>query len=344
LPEKRRSPKPGHQVVLEGVRTNNLKNITVAFPLGLFICVTGVSGAGKSSLVRQTLVPALRRALGQAAPPPGPLRRIRGAEQLDKVIEIDQSPIGRTPRSTPATYIGVFDQIRRVFADLRESRERGYKPGRFSFNVRGGRCETCQGQGQQRIEMTFLPDLFVPCPSCQGRRFNDQTLEIRYRGKNIADVLEMRVEEAIDLFQNFPGISHRLRTLRDVGLGYLTLGQPSPTLSGGEAQRIKLAAELGKRSTGKSLYVFDEPTIGLHADEIRKLLDVLNRLVELGNTVVVIEHHLDVIKTADWVIDLGPEGGHQGGRVVAVGPPEAIAACPESLTGQFLRPVLGGGR
>jgi excinuclease ABC subunit A len=340
LPSRRRQPKKGHAVVLEGVCTNNLKDITVTFPLGLFICVTGVSGAGKSSLVSQTLVPAIRQVHGQVGAKPGPFRRLRGAEKIDKVIEIDQTPIGRTPRSTPATYIGVFDQIRRVFAELRESRERGYKPGRFSFNVRGGRCETCQGQGQQRIEMTFLPDLYVPCPTCQGRRFNEQTLEIRYRGKNIAEVLEMRVEEAMELFENFPSIRRRLSTLRDVGLGYLTLGQPSPTLSGGEAQRTKLAAELGKISSGKSLYVFDEPTIGLHAEEIRKLLDVLNRLVDMGNTVIVIEHHLDVIKTADWVIDLGPEGGENGGRVVAVGPPEVIAACPESLTGQFLKEVL----
>lgn len=340
LPARRRQPKRGHALVLEGVCTNNLKNIKVVFPLGLFICVTGVSGAGKSSLVSQTLVPAIRQIHGQAGEKPGPFRRLRGAEKIDKVVEIDQTPIGRTPRSTPATYIGVFDQIRRVFAELREARERGYKPGRFSFNVRGGRCETCEGQGQERIEMTFLPDLYVPCPTCHGRRFNEQTLEIRYRGKNIADVLEMRVEEAMELFENFPAIRRRLSTLRDVGLGYLTLGQPSPTLSGGEAQRTKLAAELGKLSSGKSLYVFDEPTIGLHAEEIRKLLDVLNRLVEMGNTVIVIEHHLDVIKTADWVIDLGPEGGANGGWVVAVGPPELIAACPESLTGQYLKEVL----
>lgn len=341
VPANRRIPRRGHAIVLEGVRTNNLKNISVRFPLGLLICVTGVSGAGKSSLVSQTLVPALRHKLGAGGPKPGPFRKLKGAELVDKVIEIDQSPIGRTPRSTPATYVGVFDQIRRIFADLRESRERGYKPGRFSFNVRGGRCETCEGQGQQRIEMNFLPDLYVPCPSCQGKRFNEQTLEIRYRGKSIADVLEMRVEEAIELFENFPAVRRRLVTLRDVGLGYITLGQPSPTLSGGEAQRTKLAAELGKVSSGKSLYILDEPTIGLHAEEIRKLLDVLNQLVDLGNTVIVIEHHLDIIKTADWVIDLGPEGGDRGGELVAEGPPEAIAACERSLTGQFLRQVLG---
>lgn len=340
VPKKRRPPRRGHAIVLEGVRTNNLKNISVRFPLGLLICVTGVSGAGKSSLVSQTLVPAIRHKHGVGGLRPGPFRKLRGAELVDKVVEIDQSPIGRTPRSTPATYVGVFDHIRRIFAEVRESRERGYKPGRFSFNVRGGRCETCEGQGQQRIEMNFLPDLYVPCPSCQGKRFNEQTLEIRYRGKNIADVLEMRVEEAIELFENIPAVRRRLMTLRDVGLGYLTLGQPSPTLSGGEAQRTKLAAELGKVSTGKSLYVLDEPTIGLHAEEIRKLLDVLNQLVDLGNTVIVIEHHLDIIKTADWVIDLGPEGGDRGGEVVAEGPPEAIAACPTSLTGQFLREVL----
>ncbi len=340
LPRQRRSVSAQYRIRLEGVRTNNLKNITVDFPLGVFICVTGVSGAGKSSLISETLARALRRHLGLGGPKPGPYRAIRGADKIDKVVEIDPSPIGRTPRSTPATYIGVFDHIRRVFAGLRESRERGYKPGRFSFNVRGGRCEACEGHGQQCIEMTFLPDLYVSCPACQGKRFNPQTLEVTYRGKSIADILEMSVEEAIKEFQNFPIIQRLLRTMQDVGLGYLTLGQASPTLSGGEAQRIKLAAELSRVSTGRTLYILDEPTIGLHSDDIRKLLQVLNRLVDAGNTVIIIEHHLDVIKTADWIIDLGPEGGDRGGYLLAAGRPEELASLPDNLTGRFLRSCL----
>ncbi|HIQ19985.1 MAG TPA: excinuclease ABC subunit UvrA [Planctomycetes bacterium] len=340
VPARRRRAAARRWLTMEGVRTNNLKDITVRFPLGLFICVTGVSGSGKSSLLSQTLVPAITRRLGGMGPKPGPYRRLRGADQVEKVVEVDQSPIGRTPRSNPATYTGVFDEIRKLFAQTREARQRGYKPGRFSFNVKGGRCETCQGHGQQKIEMNFLPDLFVTCPDCGGKRFNRQTLEVRYRDRSIADVLEMQVDEAVEFFQNFPAIARLLGSLQDVGLGYLSLGQPSTTLSGGEAQRIKLSAELSRVNTGRTLYVLDEPTTGLHFDDIQKLLDVLNRLVDLGNTVIVIEHNLDVIKTADWIVDLGPEGGQAGGYVVAAGTPEQIAALEDNHTGRFLRHVL----
>ncbi len=340
VPERRRPPAPDQMLTLLGVRTHNLKNITVSFPLGLFVVVTGVSGSGKSSLVTDTLVPALRRKLGIRTVMPGPHRRLVGADKVDRVIEVEQTPIGRTPRSNPATYVGVWDHIRKLFAQTKEARLRGFTASRFSTNVPGGRCETCKGLGVQRIEMQFLPDVFVTCEACRGRRFNQSTLSVRFQGKSIADVLDMTVEEALEFFRNQPQIARILSTLRDIGLGYITLGQPSTTVSGGEAQRIKLAYELSKRSTGRTVYVLDEPTTGLHFADIRRLLDVLHQLVEQGNTVIVIEHNLDVIKCADWIIDLGPEGGEQGGQVVAVGPPEAIAANPASWTGQALRRVI----
>ena len=299
-----------------------------------------MSGSGKSSLLSETLARALVRRLGGIAAKPGPHTRLRGISQIDKVVQIDQSPIGRTPRSNPATYTGTFDEVRKVFAGTRDARRQGYKAGRFSFNVKGGRCEQCQGQGQQKIEMNFLPDLYVTCPVCEGKRFNRQTLKIRYRDRSIADVLEMRVDDAAQFFENFPVIARLVKSLQEVGLGYLSLGQPSTTLSGGEAQRIKLATELGRVETGKTLYILDEPTTGLHFDDIKKLLLVLGRLVDRGNTVVVIEHNLDVIKTADWIIDLGPEGGQSGGEVVATGTPEQIAAIDGNHTGRFLRAVL----
>jgi len=340
VPQQRRQPNPKRMITLEGICTNNLKNITVRFPLGLFICVTGVSGSGKSSLLEQTLAPALLRHLGAAASKPGPFDRLRGVQHIEKVIPIDQSPIGRSPRSNPATYTGVFDEIRKVFAQTRLARQRGYTPSRFSFNLPGGRCEQCQGQGQQRIEMNFLPDLYVTCPACQGRRFNPATLEVLYKDRSIAEVLDMRVEEAKQFFENFPAIVRILSCLEEVGLGYLTLGQSSLQLSGGEAQRVKLAAELSRVESGRNLYILDEPTTGLHFDDVRRLLDVLNRLVDRGNTVIVIEHHLDVIKSADWIIDLGPEGGEGGGYLLAEGPPEQIASLEHNATGQFLRSVL----
>jgi excinuclease ABC subunit A len=342
LPEGRRRIAASRSITIEGAETNNLKNVTARFPLSALVCVTGVSGSGKSSLVDETLARALVRRLGGIAPKPGPFASLRGASQIDKVVEIDQSPIGRTPRSNPATFTGAFDEIRRVFAQTRQARERGYKVGRFSFNIKGGRCEQCQGQGQRKIEMNFLPDLYVTCPVCDGRRFNRETLEVLYRGRSIADVLEMRVDEAAEFFANFPAIARLLGSLQEVGLGYVTLGQSSTTLSGGEAQRIKLATELGRVDTGKTLYILDEPTTGLHFDDIKKLLLVLGRLVDLGNSVLVIEHHLDVIKTADWIIDLGPGGGAEGGRVVATGTPEQIAALDDNCTGHYLRAVLDG--
>ncbi len=341
-PPRRRRTAKSRAVTLEGAATNNLKNVTVHFPLSAFVCVTGVSGSGKSSLLNETLAPALVRRLGGPAPKPGPHRGLRGVQQIDKMVEVDQTPIGRTPRSNPGTYTGVFDEIRKVFAGTRDARQRGYKAGRFSFNVKGGRCEECQGQGLKRIEMNFLPDLYVVCPVCRGSRFNRQTLAVRYKHKNIADVLEMCIDEAADFFENFPTIARLFDSLRQVGLGYLTLGQPSTTLSGGEAQRIKLATELSRVGTGKTFYLLDEPTTGLHFDDIKRLLAVLHRLVDLGNTVVVIEHHLDVIKTADWIIDLGPEGGECGGHLVAAGTPEQVAAMDDNHTGRFLRTVLGG--
>jgi excinuclease ABC subunit A len=340
VPTQRRRTTKTHALTLEGVSTHNLQAIDVRFPLGVFVCVTGVSGSGKSSLVNETLAPALIRRLGGVAPRPGPFRSLRGANQIDKVILVDQSPIGRTPRSTPATYLGVFDEIRNVFAQTREAKQRGYHANRFSFNAKGGRCEECQGHGVKKIEMNFLPDLYVTCNVCDGTRFNRQTLEVRYRGSSIADVMTLSVDTATAFFESFPTIHRLLLGLQDVGLGYLALGQPSNTLSGGEAQRIKLAAELTRVDTGQTLYLLDEPTTGLHFDDIRRLLGVLGRLVDRGNTVIVIEHNLDVIKCADWIIDLGPGGGQAGGQLVAVGPPEVITACAASHTGQFLRRVL----
>jgi excinuclease ABC subunit A len=313
----------------------------VDIPLGRFVCVTGVSGSGQSTLVEEVLLRALQQKVNRSRVVPGKHRKLTGWEQVDKVIEIDQSPIGRTPRSNPATYIGVFDHIRTLFSQLPEARIRGYKPGRFSFNVRGGRCENCAGDGQIKIEMHFLPDVYVTCEVCKGHRYNRETLEVKYRGRTIADVLAMSVGEALEFFENFPVIARHLQTVADVGLGYVRLGQPAPTLSGGEAQRVKLASELSKRATGRTFYMLDEPTTGLHFDDISKLLSVLERLVQAGNTVVVIEHTLDVVKTADWVIDLGPEGGGAGGQIVAAGSPEEIAAHPTSYTGAFLAPILG---
>jgi excinuclease ABC subunit A len=339
VPATRRKPS-GNWLTVLGASEHNLKNIDVKIPLGVFVCVTGVSGSGKSTLVNDILYRRLAQDLNGARTLPGRHRDILGKEHLDKVIAIDQSPIGRTPRSNPATYTGAFDPIREVFSLTPEARMRGYKPGRFSFNVRGGRCEACRGDGILKIEMHFLPDVYVPCEVCKGKRYNRETLEVKYKGKSIADVLEMTVSEALQFFANIPRIKAKLQTLYDVGLGYIRLGQPATTLSGGEAQRVKLATELSRRSNGRTLYILDEPTTGLHFYDIEKLLQVLQRLVDAGDTVLVIEHNLDVIKCADYVIDLGPEGGEGGGRVVACGTPEEVAACPESYTGQFLRRVL----
>ena len=339
VPESRRSPN-GKFIQVLGASANNLKDLDVTFPLGLLTVITGVSGSGKSTLVNDILYRALAQKLYRSSEPPGAHRELLGIEHIDKVIEIDQAPIGRTPRSNPATYTGVFAPIRELFAMLPESRERGYRPGRFSFNVKGGRCEACQGDGLRRIEMNFLPDVYVMCEVCRGRRYNSETLAVRYKGHSISDVLNLPISEALKLLENIPQIQQKLSTLVEVGLGYVTLGQSATTLSGGEAQRIKLARELSKRQTGRTLYILDEPTTGLHFDDVRKLLDVLQRLVALGNTVLIIEHHLDVIKQADWVIDLGPEGGESGGRVVAQGPPEQIARTKKSYTGQALARVL----
>jgi excinuclease ABC subunit A len=340
-PEIRRKPASGRWLRLEGAREHNLKRIDVGFPLGLLICVTGVSGSGKSTLVQDVLLRALMQKVYRSRLLPGKHRRITGWEGIDKVIDIDQSPIGRTPRSNPATYTGVFDHVRSLFSQTPEARVRGYLPGRFSFNVRGGRCENCAGDGQIKIEMHFLPDVYVTCEVCKGRRYNRETLEVKYKNRSIADVLAMSVDEGLEFFRNIPPIARHLQTLSDVGLGYVKLGQPAPTLSGGEAQRVKLSSELQKRATGNTFYVLDEPTTGLHFEDIRKLLTVLERLAAAGNTVVVIEHNLDVIKTADWIIDLGPEGGDAGGEVVAAGPPEDVARHPTSHTGRFLADVLG---
>jgi len=336
VPDRRRKVLKGNAITIYGAREHNLKNINVKIPLGVFVCVTGVSGSGKSTLVSEILHRALMRRLYGSKEKPGDHDRVSGTEKIDKVIEIDQSPIGRTPRSNPATYTNLLDLIRQLFARIREAKIRGYKPGRFSFNVKGGRCEACQGQGTKKIEMHFLPDIYVICEECKGKRFNRETLEIRYKARNIAEVLDMTVEEALKFFENFPKIKHILETLNDVGLGYIQLGQSSTTLSGGEAQRIKLAAELGKASTGNTFYILDEPTTGLHFADIHRLLHVLNRLTDLGNTVLVIEHNLDVIKCADWIIDLGPEGGDRGGEIVVEGTPEDVTRHPTSYTGQFL--------
>jgi excinuclease ABC subunit A len=338
VPRRRRRP-DGH-VLIEGASQHNLKGVDVKIPLGVFACVTGVSGSGKSTLVNEILYKAVANRLHRVKQRPGAHRRISGLEALDKVISVDQSPIGRTPRSNPATYIGLFDQIRELFSKTQEARARGYKPGRFSFNVKGGRCEVCRGDGQIKIEMHFLPDVYVPCEQCHGKRYNRETLEIRFKGRNIADVLEMPVEEAVEFFAHIPKIRRRLEALNDVGLGYIRLGQPATTLSGGEAQRVKLASELSKVATGRTLYILDEPTTGLHFADIQRLLEVLQRLVDAGNTVVVIEHNLDVIKTADRLIDMGPEGGEEGGYVVATGTPEQVAATEGSHTGEYLRALV----
>ena len=340
VPKKRRRIVKTRSLTIDGVTTNNLKSVTATFPLGTLICVTGVSGSGKSSLLNETLVPALQRRLNGGGPKPGGHTSLRGASRIDKLIQIDQTPIGRSPRSNPATYCGVFDEIRKVFAHSKDAKRHGYKAGRFSFNVAGGRCEACQGQGIQKIEMHFLPDMYAVCPVCEGKRFNRQTLEIKYKDKSIADVLDMPVDEAMVFFEHYPSIFRILEGLHKVGLGYLPLGQASTTLSGGEAQRIKLAAELARVETGSTLYVLDEPTCGLHSGDIRQLLEVLQHLVELGNTVIVIEHNLDVVKTADWVIDLGPEGGDGGGEITFAGTPEQIAAEPNNHTGRFLKSYL----
>ncbi len=340
VPAHRRRIAKARSLVLEGVATNNLKNVTATFPLSALVCVTGVSGSGKSSLINETLAHAVIRKLGGIAPKPGPHASLRGTRQVDKVIEIDQSPIGRTPRSNPATYAGVFDEIRKVFTATRDAKQRGFRASRFSFNVKGGRCEACQGQGVAKIEMNFLPDLYVACHECDGKRFNRQTLQVKYRGHSIADVLDLSIAEAATFFENISAIARLLNSLKEVGLGYLRLGQPSTTLSGGEAQRVKLATQLARVDTGKTLYLLDEPTTGLHFDDIRLLLDVLNQLVDRGNTVIVIEHNLDVIKTADWIIDLGPEGGERGGQILATGTPETIAALTDNHTGNYLAPRL----
>jgi len=344
IPVPRRRRRPSGYIEIEGAAQHNLREIDVKVPLGVSSCVTGVSGSGKSTLVNEVLFKAVANRLHRAKQRPGAHRRIRGLEQIDKIINIDQSPIGRTPRSNPATYIGLFDHIRELFSKTQEARARGYKPGRFSFNVKGGRCEVCRGDGQIKIEMHFLPDVYVPCEQCHGKRYNRETLEVRFKGRTIADVLEMPVEEALDFFRHIPKIKRRLQALNDVGLDYIRLGQPATTLSGGEAQRVKLASELCKVATGRTLYILDEPTTGLHFADVQRLLEMLDRLVEGGNTVVVIEHNLDVIKTADRIIDLGPEGGEEGGLVVAQGTPEQVAAAEGSHTGSFLARIVAPAR
>jgi excinuclease ABC subunit A len=338
IPATRR--KPTGWLTVKGAAENNLKNIDVKFPLGVFTCVTGVSGSGKSSLVNEILYKYLAKKLNRARTIPGKFTKIEGVEQLDKVIDIDQSPIGRTPRSNPATYTGVFDQIRDLFASTMDAKAKGYTKGRFSFNVKGGRCEACGGDGIVKIEMHFLPDVYVPCEVCQGKRYNRETLDVKYKGKSIYDVLDMTVEEALKFFEPVPSIKRKIETLNDVGLSYVKLGQPSTTLSGGEAQRIKLATELSRRSTGKTIYILDEPTTGLHFADVQKLIEILQRLADGGNTVIVIEHNLDVIKTADYIIDIGPEGGDGGGTVIAKGTPEDIAKDKNSYTGYYVKKML----
>ncbi len=339
VPSKRRKAKPV-SITIKGAKENNLKNLDVKIPLGVFTCVTGVSGSGKSSLINEILYKNLAKKLYGSSEKGGKCKEILGTENIDKIINIDQSPIGRTPRSNPATYTGVFDFIRDIFANTNEAKLRGYQKGRFSFNVAGGRCEACQGDGVLKIEMHFLPDVYVPCEVCKGKRYNKETLEVKYKGKSISDILEMTVEEALEFFENVPKIKQKIQTLYDVGLGYIKLGQPSTTLSGGEAQRIKLATELSKRPTGKTLYILDEPTTGLHIADVHRLVDILQRLVDTGNTIVVIEHNLDLIKTADYIIDLGPEGGDNGGEIVTTGTPEQIIKNDRSYTGKFLKKYL----
>ena len=338
MPKVRKTPTGFIKIV--GARQNNLKNIDVEIPLGVLTCVTGVSGSGKSSLINEILYKSLAKTLNRARTIPGDHDRIEGTDQLDKIINIDQSPIGRTPRSNPATYTGVFDAIRDLFAATADAKARGYSKGRFSFNVKGGRCEACSGDGIIKIEMNFLPDVYVPCEVCEGRRYNRETLEVKYKGKSIYDVLNMTVEEAVKFFEHVPSIRRKIETLNDVGLSYIKLGQPSTQLSGGEAQRVKLATELSRRSTGKTIYILDEPTTGLHFADVHKLIEILQRLSDGGNTVVVIEHNLDVIKTADYIIDIGPEGGDGGGTVIARGTPEEVAESPISYTGKYIKKYL----
>jgi len=340
VPDKRTPPDAERHITVVGATGNNLQSVDASIPLGLMTCVTGVSGSGKSTLINDTLYKAVSEELNRASRNPAPHKEIRGLEQIDRVIDISQSPIGRTPRSNPATYSGLFTPIRELFAGTQESRSRGYMPGRFSFNVKGGRCEACQGDGVIKVEMHFLPDVYVPCDVCRGQRYNRETLEIRYKGRNIHEVLDMTVEDAADFFRNVPVVARKLQTLMDVGLTYIRLGQNATTLSGGEAQRVKLAKELSKRDTGNTLYILDEPTTGLHFHDIEQLLGVLHRLRDHGNTIVVIEHNLDVIKTADWIIDLGPEGGDGGGRIIATGTPEQVASTRGSYTGEFLKPLV----
>jgi excinuclease ABC subunit A len=341
IPRTRRAPDPKRLLRVTGATANNLKNVTAEFPLGLMTCVTGVSGSGKSTLINDTLFRAVATQLNHASPGTAHFDRIEGLDYIDRVIEIDQSPIGRTPRSNPATYTGLFAPIREIYSAVPEARARGYEAGRFSFNVKGGRCEACQGDGVIKVEMHFLADVYVPCDVCKGKRYNRETLEIRFKGKNIQEVLDMTVEDALPFFSAVPTVQPKLQTLLDVGLSYIRLGQSATTLSGGEAQRVKLSKELSKRATGRTLYILDEPTTGLHFADIAQLLAVLHRLRDEGNTIIVIEHNLDVIKTADWVVDLGPEGGDGGGRIIAVGTPEQIAANKASYTGHYLQATLG---
>ena len=339
VPAQRRQGN-GNWLTLRGARGNNLKNVTVHFPLGTLICVTGVSGSGKSTLVNDTLLPILSQHFYRSLRDPLPYDGLDGLEQVDKVVAVDQSPLGRTPRSNPATYTGVFSDIRSLFVNLPEAKIRGYKPGRFSFNVKGGRCEVCKGNGYKTIEMNFLPDVYVPCEACHGKRYNHETLEVRFKGKSIADVLDMTINQAVEFFENVPAIRHKIEVLQQVGLGYIKLGQSSTTLSGGESQRVKLATELSKRDTGQTVYILDEPTTGLHFEDIRVLMDVLQKLVDRGNTVIVIEHNLDVIKVADYLVDMGPEGGRGGGRLLFEGTPEELVEQGTGYTARFLAPEL----
>jgi excinuclease ABC subunit A len=336
VPDKRRKGN-GNHLIIEGASGNNLKNVSVAFPLGTLISVTGVSGSGKSTLINETLQPILSQKFYRSLKDPLEYKAVKGLEHLDKVVSVDQSPIGRTPRSNPATYTGVFSDIRNLFANMPEAKIRGYKPGRFSFNVKGGRCEKCKGNGYKTIEMNFLPDVMVPCEECNGKRYNRETIEVRYKGKSIADVLDLTINAAVEFFENIPSILHRIKVLQEVGLGYIKLGQSSTTLSGGESQRVKLATELARIDTGNTLYILDEPTTGLHFEDIRVLLSVLNKLVDKGNSVIVIEHNLDIIKCADYIIDLGPEGGARGGVILATGTPEEIIKNRKSFTAKFLK-------